>query len=111
MCQHFPNIKDATEATEERYNSIVEFNKATLEDFAGLVGVVYQAHGGLCFKNVPISNNLKGDAASHSDWLSALKLPVDNGLVPKEVDGKDQIGKVIKQGARWKWVPLPGLKF
>jgi hypothetical protein len=51
----------------------------------------------------------KDDTANHVIWQSELKLAVENGLVAKEVDGKYQVGKVIKQGSRWKWMPCSGL--
>ena len=59
-------------------------------------------------KNIPIRDNPQGDAANHVNWLSELKLSVDNGLVGKEVDGKYRIGKIVKQGERWKWMSLSG---
>jgi len=104
-----PDIKDALQASEERYNSVAEFDKATMEHFAGLIRVVYMANGCIYLRNIPIRDNPQGDAANRANWLLELKLFVDNGLVGKEVDGKYQIGKVIKQGERWKWMPLSGL--
>jgi hypothetical protein len=106
---HLPHIKDVLQASEEKYNSVAEFDKATMEHFAGLIRVVYEADGCFYLNNVPIRDNPQGDAANRANWLLELKLSVDNGLVGKEVGGKYQIGKVIKQGERWKWMSLSGL--
>jgi hypothetical protein len=59
-----PDIKDVLQAAEEKYNSVAEFNKATMEHFAGLIRVVYAADGCFYFQNIPICNNLQGDAAN-----------------------------------------------
>lgn len=109
LCLELPHIKEALQASEEKYNSVAEFDKATMEHFAGLIRVVYVVDGCFYFNNIPIRDNPLGDAANRANWLLELKLSVDNGLVGKEVGGKYQIGKVIKQGERWKWIPHSGL--
>ena len=106
---HLPHIKDALQASEEKYNSVAEFDKGTMEHFAGLIRVVFQVDGCFYFQNIPIRDNPQGDAVNRMNWLWELNHSVDNGLVGKEVDGKYQIGKVIKQGERWKWTPLSSL--
>jgi hypothetical protein len=109
LYQHLPIIKDMLQAMEERYDSVAAFDKATMENFAGLIRVVYQAGEVAITKNVPIRDNPEGDAANRATWLSELQFAVDNGLVGKDVGGTYQMGKIIKQGTRWKWTPLPGL--
>jgi len=106
---HLPNAKDMLQASEEKYNSLAEFDKATMQHFAGLIRVVYKAETCYYFKYAPIGDNPQGDAANRANWFLELKVAVDNGWVGKEVDGKYQTGKVIKQGGRWKWVSLSGL--
>ena len=101
---HLPQIKDALQATEEKYNLVAEFDKATMEHFAGLIRAVYTADGCFYVNNIPICDNVESNATNRANWLLELKLCVDNGLVGKEVGGKYQIGKVIKQGERWKWM-------
>ena len=104
-----PHVKDMLQASEDKYNSVAEFDKATMEHFAGLIRVVYEVDGCFYFQNIPVRDNPRGDAANRANWLLELKRTVDNGLVGKEVGGKYQIGKVMKQGERWKWMPLSGL--
>ena len=109
LYRQLPHIEDAFQAAEGKYNSVAEFDKATMEHFAGLIRVVYQADACFYCQNIPIRDNPQGDAANRADWLLELKFAVDNGIVAKEVGGKYQTGKIIKQGARWKWMPLSGL--
>lgn len=105
----FPVAKELLQAAEEEYNSEVDFNKATMENFGGLIKVVYQADQCILGQNVPIRDNPEDDAANCADWLLVLQNAVDNGVVGKALGNGCQLGKIIKQGSRWKWVPLPGL--
>jgi len=103
-----PDVKEMLQASDDKYNSVADFDKATMEHFAGLIRVVFQANGCLYIQNIPIRNNPKGDAANRANWRSDLQFAVDNGLVAKDVAGTVQMGKIVKQGSHWKWVSLTG---
>jgi hypothetical protein len=45
------------QVAEENYNSVAEFDKATVEHFAGLIRVAYYAEECIYFRNVPIRDD------------------------------------------------------
>jgi hypothetical protein len=109
LIQELPDVKEALQASEARYNSVANHDKATMKHFAGLIRVVYQTNGCICVKNVPIRDDPKGDAANRANWLFELQFAVNHGLVAKNVGNAYQSGKIVKQGSRWKWVPVTDL--
>jgi hypothetical protein len=52
LCPHF---KDMPQVAEENYNSVAEFDKATVEHFAGLIRVAYYAEEGVYFRTSPFA--------------------------------------------------------
>jgi hypothetical protein len=104
-----PQLKEMLQASEEKYKSVAEFDKASMPHFAGLIRVVFDACECYYVKYFPIRDDHEGDAENRAHWLSELQVAVDNGLVGKTVGDKYQIGKIVKQGSHWKWVPITGL--
>jgi hypothetical protein len=108
LFEDLPAIKEGLMASEDKYNSITEFNQATMPNFAGLLRMVYWADGKAVTKHLGITRSPGGGAteAEGKGWREELQFRIDNGIVAKEV-GSDTLraGKIVKQGSRWKWVP------
>jgi hypothetical protein len=112
LYRQLPQSKELLQAQEERYDSVADFDKATMEHFVCLTRMVYHIDGCLIHKNTAMCydpQDNRDPVATRPNWLADLQWVIGVGLVMREVEDRYQTGKIVKQGTRWKWVPIPGM--
>jgi hypothetical protein len=101
-----PQIRVLLQEMEERYNSVERSDKATMENFKGLLMTLFTVPSRhAILKHISLCDNpdVRLDF-DHENWLSRLQYIVNN----KEVGNTVQVGKIVRQGTQWKWAAITG---
>jgi len=106
--EQMPEVKETLQASENNYNAMVALDEAKMEHFAGLVRLVFWTPGCVYMKHTAMRHDPKTpvDLMEHANWLTALQRIVSSGIVGKEEGHAISVGKIVKQGSRWKWAPI-----
>jgi len=107
--ENFPSpcgVNSVLESLRQKEEKIERQQRATTKDFAGILRVLWEMEGYTLWYSF-IIRKLRGHDAD-KEWLPHLRRMVDGGFVLRGVGNFGRVGRIVKDGKKWRWKELPG---
>jgi hypothetical protein len=90
----------------ESYKTLDRQARATNEDFAGLLRVLWMMEGYTFWDWYIVHSHAYNEV--DREWLFHLRRMVEGGFVVRGVGNFGRVGRIDKDGGKWRWKELPG---